>query len=96
MPLIPLNTVNADASQRETKKSKLIDIIIENTNLGIDENLYEPSRGIAIVDSFEQFGRYTINLYVWRVYFVEYLLNEFGRAELIPGSYRKLFSKPEE
>ena len=52
MPLIPLNTVNADASQRETKKSKLIDIIIENTNLGIDENLYEPSRGIAIADSF--------------------------------------------
>ena len=68
--------------------SKLKDIIIENTNLRTDENLYELSRGITIVDimsvlnslvgilsssTYEEFIRI----------FVECFPNEFGRVELI-------------
>ena len=40
---------NVDGSQWETKMNKLKDIIIENTNLRTDENLFQLSRGIAIV-----------------------------------------------
>ena len=43
---IPLNITHADSSRRETKGSNLKGIIIENTNLRTDENLYELSRGI--------------------------------------------------
>ena len=85
---IPLNKANADGSWRETNMSKLKDIIIENTNLRTDKNLYELSRGITIVDimsvlnslvgilsssTYEEFIRI----------FVECFPNEFGRVELI-------------
>ena len=40
--------------------SKPKDVIIENTNLKTDENLYELSRGIAIVDIMPVFNSLVI------------------------------------
>ena len=50
-PLSPtlVSKANADGSRWKITKSKLKDIIIENTNLRIDENLCKISRGTAIV-----------------------------------------------
>ena len=53
---IPLNIANANGSRREIKKSKLKDIITENTDLKTDEDLYELSRGRAIVDIMPVFN----------------------------------------
>ena len=101
MSPIARNIANADGSRRETKKNKLKNIITENTTLRTEENLYELSRGIAVVDivpvlnslvgipsscSYEEFIRI----------FVEYIPKEFGRLELVADLYRNFSLKREE
>ena len=88
---ILLNIASADGSRLKTKKSKLKDIIIENSNLRTDENLYELSRCTAIVDVMP-----VLNSEEFIANSVEYLLKEFGKAELIVDSCRTLSLKRKE
>ena len=98
---VPLSIANVDGSRMKTAKSKLKDIITENTNSGTDENLYEVSRGTAIVDIMPVLNSlvsipssYTYEELI--IIFVDCLPKELGRVELISDSYSNFSLKREE
>ena len=98
---VPLNITNGDASGRKTKASKLKDVIIENTNLRTDKNMYELSRGTAIIDITPVMNSLVVipssSTYEEPIrIFVEYLPKELGRKEVTADSYKDFSLKLEE